>query len=153
MGSVNIYSKPSGVIAAYQDGKGLVNVSFSSDCVSLLVEISSDKQYQKEFTGEDLSGGSVQFNIQKYIQSFSFNNNEVYSSSFELINGYIKNSYSVSVLATFSDNTTDSASFNGMSLCSIKFDSEGPAPETFYLTDHFGNPITDHFGNNITVSV
>jgi len=155
MGSINIYQKPNGIIAAHQEGKGDVQVSFSVDCVSLLVSISSDRLYQKEFTGEELFGGSVRFNILKYVQKFSFANKEIYSPAFELVNGYIKNFYSVQIVATFSDGTTQYASFSGLAICSISFGSDKePAPgETFRLTDNFGNPFTDNRGNYITVTV
>ncbi len=151
MGTLTPLLKPDSLIAAFENFKGMFEVSFSNNCESIVVSVTSqNKSYQKEFSGEELEEGKLLINIQRYIQEFTISLTDIYSG-FALTNSGINNSYSVVISAKFKDNTTADVNFSGNSIDAIRFKSLNSKKIWDVLQTNSGIEITTNSGETILV--
>ena len=138
---------PDTVIPAFEKGKGIFEISFSSDCKRLEVSVSSDKQHGKEFAGSELSSGKVTFDVSRCVQNFSFLPKDIYNNTALLTDSALRRSYNVLIEAEF-ESETKTFSFGGIALCSIYFDNEGgswvdpnPPGTSVLIIANWGSPV------------
>lgn len=152
MSDINVISTPENVIAAYQEGAAVFEVTCSSDIIRIEVEIyTSNQTWIRDFFGDELTNQPISINVQKYIEEFSFSNLDIYRDVFCLTSCFITRGYRVEIKAYINETEYLSYSFDGTALCSLDFLGEEMKLKYDILTDNSDVVITTSTGENILI--